>query len=770
MPKSKRSASHIQRRPSAALTDPRQIGLRAFYANRFGEAIQFWSKLAERDVEVRAALAEAHFRRALGSAPSDLALADLRRAVELAPDEPRYRYHLGRYLHRRDDRAAAIEQYTMVLKRDPSWTAAAQLLALATLEQDSRTDLARLPGFTPAVERFIAPAQALLRGTPVPDGDDRPVGSFWRGLGRVAAGDATARDDLDDSRQLPGPIPTALRRYYAGVAAARTGDSEAALALWQQVFDAGVFPARLRENLATLLLERLTALSGAGDVEGAAALALRWVALHGSSAFDELRLLALDRGAFAAAVAGDWTRATVLWEAARQVLAGSSNLGSPRPLLHNLALAYERQERWMEAAEAWRGMLRTRPRRKAGVEPPAEEPAFADEQWAWVRERIITCYKQAGRPDEAVAVFRQAIKEDPNDLDTRVQLADALLANEQERAAYNEIQRILKIDPEHIDALLRQAAFLDARHELAESEQLMRDLAARHPDRPDLLRQAAQLFLQHGRQYAEWGRTALAYQAFVEGEHYDPENFLFPLNPARMQLKQRPLDEIRELVERATALAGDQAEAYAKILETWVIADQIDEARTLLERIERDQKPEARLYLDLGLMIIMRVTPPPAPVGLFGFLDSAPPAPPPPADTPWTRLASELLDKAVAMRPDDLELRKEIASELMLPRADLARRYAEAAVRLVPNDPDTLMLLGVVQGLNDQVREAKATLQRVAQLARKQGNSKLAQDAQEMRRVVGTPMFRAGMQMSIMGAFDDDFDFEDLEDLEDFLE
>src|SRR5205085_2741400 len=146
----------------------------------------------------------------------------------------------------------------------------------------------------------------------------------------------------------------------------------------------------------------------------------------------------------------------------------------------------------------------------------------------------------------------------------------------------------------------------DARHELAESEQLMRDLAARHPDRPDLLRRAAQLFLQHGRQYAEWGRTALAYQAFVEGERYDPENFLFPLNQARMQLKQRPHDEIRQLVERATALAGDQVEAYVKILETWVIADRIDEARTLLERIERDLKPEARLYLDLGLMIIMR--------------------------------------------------------------------------------------------------------------------------------------------------------------------
>src|SRR6266545_7664462 len=60
MPKSRRSS--ILRQPTAALRDPLQIGLRAFHANRFGDAIVAWSPLAVRDAEVRAALAEAHFR------------------------------------------------------------------------------------------------------------------------------------------------------------------------------------------------------------------------------------------------------------------------------------------------------------------------------------------------------------------------------------------------------------------------------------------------------------------------------------------------------------------------------------------------------------------------------------------------------------------------------------------------------------------------------------------------------------------------------------
>src|SRR4029077_7728931 len=92
------------------------------------------------------------------------ALDDLRRAVELAPDQPRYRFHLGRYLHRSGELAAASATYRAVVERDSSWAGAAKLLALVALEQNPRAELSKLPGFSPAVEHLLAPAQALLRG------------------------------------------------------------------------------------------------------------------------------------------------------------------------------------------------------------------------------------------------------------------------------------------------------------------------------------------------------------------------------------------------------------------------------------------------------------------------------------------------------------------------------------------------------------------------------------------------------------------------------
>lgn len=643
---------------------------------------------------------------------------------------------------------------------------AAQLLAAAALEQNPRAELAQLPGYTPAIGQALAPAQALLRAIAPPPGDDSALARFWHGLGQLAAGQAGARDTLADPRPLAGPILKGLRRYYQGLAAAVAGDADAAIELWQQGLDVGQAPAHLRENLAVLVFQKLASLERAGDLAGAAALALRSASLPSSAAFDELRLLTLDRDARAAAEAGDWARAAELWEAARQVLAASAKLGSPRPLLHNLALAYERQERWEDAAEAWRAMLRTRPRQKAKAAEPGQ---LSEQQWSLARARIIECYKHAGRPDLAVAVFRQAIKEAPNDLELRLQLADALLANQQQRAAANEIDRILAIDAKHADALLRRAALYDADGYLAMSEAVLRELVADHPERDDLRRAAALLFLDHGRRQASWENFNAALEAFAEGERYDPTNYLFPLNQARMLLARRSASEIGPLIERATELVGDNVEAFENILETWAMADQIDAARALLARMERTLQLDGSDYASLGITVLLRVNPPPEPLGLFGMFGVAREQPKPAQATAWTELATELIEQGVALEPANFELVGGIANDLMLARPDLALRYAEAAARLAPELPEAQIVLGIAQGMNHQVRPAKATLQRAAQLAAKQGKHSLAAQARQMRSSVGTPYFRASIAMSMSeldpGGFDDEIDLDDLGDI-----
>ncbi|MEI7644241.1 MAG: tetratricopeptide repeat protein [Chloroflexales bacterium] len=723
MPQPKRAGRKC---PPAGLS-PREFGLRDFQAGRLDAAITAWQPFAA-DPAVARAIAEALFRRALGAHAAD-PIADLRRAAALAPADPRFPFHLGRMLHRAGDLAAAADYYREVLSREPENTAVAKLLVLLTLEQQPAFDLSDLPGLRPALRAWAAPALAVLRGQPVP-ADESALGTLWRGLGQLAAGNPNARTILSDERTLPVPTLEPLRRYFRALTSALAGDTDTALKIWQRIYDAGDRPPGLEERLAVLLLERLTALVDAGEDAAAGELARRRVLIGGGAAFDELRLLALDRAARAAATAGMWPQASVLWDAAREILGRAQGLGSPRPILHNLALAYERQERWEDAANCWRALLRTRARRRS---PDAQD----EQRWAWARTRIISCYRNAGRPDEAVAVFRQAIKLDPEDLELRIQFADALFANDQERAALNEIKRILEIDPYYPDAVLRHVAKLSDRWQYAEAERLVHELVAHYPDRADLRPFVADVFMQHGRQHSQLGDYQAAYQAFIEGERYNPNDPHFPLNQARMSFALRLPVDTGALIERALTGDGTRVETWVLSIETWMFAQKFDEARALIARFERERTPSADDYVYLGIQLMTTAIPPPS---LDVLALQAPP--PKPVDTPWIHLAMEMLDHAVAQQPDDPDILKRIADFLLLPRPDLAHRFAERIVQLAPDNAEALILFGSVLGLSGHAAEAKTTFQRAAKLAQQMGRPDLYARAQDLRRVVGTSMLR----------------------------
>lgn len=760
MPKRKLS-SHKTRGTQQRPPDQRRDGLSAFKAGRFDQAIAAWTDLAPGDPKVAAALAEAHARRARSRIARADELADLRRALTLAPEELGYEYQLGLALHRAGDLAAAVESYRSVLAHDPGCHGAVTALALARLEQDPRAELASLPESTPEVRAALAPVQALLRGDAPTAEDSTPLASLWRGLALIRAGDDAARAALSDDRSLPTARATAIRRYYSGVAAARDGDVPAALEEWERVYhdeSRRKMPQHqswLLDNLATALAQRLSAQLETGDLDAAAATARLVLDLPlGNTALKSTLVQTLDRSARADTTGGDWARAASLWEDARKVVGASTGLGSPRPLLHNLALAHEAQERWTEAAEVWRAMLRTRPRAGAPAGRTADGPTAT--QWDWVRKRVIECYKRAGQPGEAVAVYRQVIKADPDDMEARLQLADSLVANEQEQAALNELRRAVQIDPHHVEAKLRLANVYSTRGEWYAAEHTLRAVIEQEPTREDVRRQLARLLLERGQRYHDRGLVDAAAAAFAEGKQLVPDDYQFPLNLARIEIERRKLKRARELLDHALKIGADQPDAYLETIDCWAVAGKLDEARAVLARAEEALTPTPRFYVDLGALLFERRSSP-------TLLSSLAPTPPEPDDSPWSQLATEMLDRAVSLRPDDGHIHFEIAGELLPAREDLALRYAETGARLLPDDLHGLTLLGLLQGLNEHKRDAKQTLQRAARLARQQGNAALVQKIESLRRQVDSPFFRFALQMGpILGDLDpNELDFDD---------
>lgn len=744
--------------PKQTSLDARQLGLRAFHQGRFDEAISEWSALAAHDPAVGAAQAEAHFRRALKAA-GESSLADLRQAVALVPGEPRYQYHLGMKLHRTGELPEAIAHYQTTVKQNGP-RGAALLLALAQLELNPQVDLATLES-APDIRATLAPMQALLRGT-TPDtsaaglaaqvqrttasgaSEAEALLQLWRGLGQIAANDAAAAETLADPRSLANPTLTAQRRSYLGVARARTGDLVDALGLWQKTYASGGRTAALPGNLAAALQARLGALLDAGDNAGAAALAYETRDLPiNNAALNELRIQALDDAAHAAANSGDWARAVQVWESARALVGTAAGLGSPRPLWHNLGLAYEAQEQWLPAAEAWRGMLRTAPRRGSS------DATMSAEQWAWVRARVIECYKRAGRPDEAVAVFRQMIKAEPDNLELRLQLADALAANDQEQAAANEIQRILKIDPTYAEAQIRQAELLEARGYTEEAERTLRAAVQQHPEHEDLRRHFSKLLIDHAGRLIGRGMDKAAEPLLREGMALDPENGQLPLHLARASFNLGRDDEARKLLERTLELAGARLNVYLEVFLCWVIEKNMAEVRALISRIDQ-LAPQNEFYAQLGTLTILETSsPPPTPFSLFG---KQPPKPQPPVDNEWTALGQELIARAISQDPENVHLHSLIAAALMKSRADLALPFIDAAARLAPEDTNVLITRSIVLALNDQKREAKEQLRKIGVLARKSGNRALVTRVDAMRREIDSPFFRLALQM---GPLDD---------------
>lgn len=764
----------------------KQQGLKAFRAGRMTEAIQLWEGLGRTEPGVAPALAEAYFRRALAyKAEPQQQLADLRQAIALAPDEPRYQYHQALALHRRGDLSAALAAYRSALAHDPKRPGAVFAAALAAVEEDASVDLDTLPGLSEQERTVLETVAALLQGatsvareahpsswlTRLLAGFGRPTDhatAVWKGLALLNAGDVNgAREALTAAGARAPRSLEAVRHYYAGVAAARASDLEVARSEWEAARAGGMDTSWLRDNLRVLYTEQAVSQARDSDWSTAAKSALAGLEVApGNAALTEIAVTGLDQEAHAAASAGNWKTAADRWSQARELISAATGVGSPRPILQNLALAYERLEQWQMAAETWRAMLRTRPRRKSAKED--EAGALSDAQWAWVRKRVIQAYQKADNPGEAVAVFRQAIKADPGDMDARLQLVEALVANEQENAAQNELIRILERDPSHVEARLRLAElYMEGATWYAAQGQLIHVLEQKPTD-PALRQRLVHDLIEVGEGYHERLLLDLAHNIFEQALTLAPDDYTIQIALARVALDERrqgillrgaTVDVERyhatahAHLDRALALAPDQPDAYLQVFQCWVIEREMASARDVLALALASVQPTPTFFISLGLICLI-ATVPPLPLSFPGL----PPSAPLEAPAEWRDLAVELFERAIALQPDDSHTYRRIVDSLLRRQPSVALPYAERLVRLTPDDPEAFLALGILQGVLEQVAGAKETLRHALQLARRQRNPELEQTIQTVRQDVGNPMFPLMFRLGPLDLPEDELD------------
>jgi tetratricopeptide (TPR) repeat protein len=373
------------------------------------------------------------------------------------------------------------------------------------------------------------------------------------------------------------------------------------------------------------------------------------------------------------------------------------------------------------------------------------------EKRTWLRRRALECYRKAGQLDGAIAQYRAAIKTNPDDFDLRLELADALLANDQVIAGRNELRRILARDPGHQEARAKLAEFHQTRGETWEAERLWREAVDADPDFEPAKRGLAELLRQRGHGEFQAGYHARARDTYAAALKLTPTDvdLLASIGYAELLLNN-------ETAARAyfeDALAQGTPDAYTHVFDRWTWKGNPNEARQIVARAEAAPVAMPHFYVNAAGTAFRAAQPPALDPFAVG-----PKKKTPSADS-WEDLGQTLVAKAMSAAADRADVYQHIVGEVGLVRPELALPAAEKLVTLSPDDPAVLVGLALMQGMTDRRREARDTLRKAAQLARKRNDSQLIAEIENMRRALDDPLFGTlSRLLPMMG----DLDFEDM--------
>lgn len=582
------------RLPAAGLV---QRGHQAFQHANYEAAIKDWeqaqARLSDKST-LSPSLAEAYFRRAVSAAPPNL--RDLQQAAKLQPDDQVYRYHLALTHHRNGNLAQAEPIYRQLLAASPPYKrAAAPLAQLLIAQKKVVTKDPVWPQLSQDEQTQLAAADALIKqkaASTLHHLSETKLHPLWRGLIALTLHDnATAHKNLQplasNSSDLH-PLPRSVARYYLGVIAMEAGQTEPALAHWQAAQSQEMNSPRLRQNLLALAYEQALKMQQAGHPQKAAELLEQ---IHAGTAYKALSAfqhqLNLELG-YTAAQKDNWQQALAYWQKAEQ--AGDDS----RKLLFNLALAYQKQEQYWEAAESWRSLLRRRPRKKDHPD------ALTDHQVARIWQNIAENYSKAGEYEESVKTYKNAVKWAPDNLDLRLKLVEAYQNEGRWQAAENELNRILDKDPNNIRALTLLAESYSEDYFPQRARRIWLRILELEPKNPVARQQLAHSYVEQGYNMLRWGQYQTAITILTEGLDHVPDNqnLLVALGGAYADWGK--LEQARQYMAQARERNPNDLQTLYTIFTIWLYNKSVPDLQETFEHIKAVSAPiPGSFFMDL---------------------------------------------------------------------------------------------------------------------------------------------------------------------------
>lgn len=470
--KKKTKAKHAQQnanKPSTRLAQAIELLKQGHIADADLLAQNVLNRVNDGDLHTRAqqVLAEAAFRQTAAASDMKERLRFLNRALEQAPNDSRLHHHRGLTLLRLGESANAQKEFDWLIANDVSrhnekGSKIEFMKQALHLAQDQPTDESNLAAdeaqLLKVVQKFVnnAPKEEILplvkSSTHIP----KQHAELWMALLDMRDKPKTASQKTRDRLATAASL-SPLASYYLGVAALRKKEVQPALDAWKAAANSGFQQPWFEENRSKLLRECASEMAKADRWHEIIELTEDQINSDGDKVLVETVAAAHFHVGYDAVQRNNWPLALSHWQLA-------SELKQSRQLAQNLAIAYEKQEDWPEAAQTWREMVRRRPRKESHPD------YLSDSQVAVIWTRAGACYHRAELEtdgnyfplyEEKLTCYKNAVKYDPQNLDLRMQLVLAYLEEERNEAAENELERVLEIDPDNVPALLRLGILYD---------------------------------------------------------------------------------------------------------------------------------------------------------------------------------------------------------------------------------------------------------------------------------------------------------------------
>jgi tetratricopeptide (TPR) repeat protein len=343
------------------------------------------------------------------------------------------------------------------------------------------------------------------------------------------------------------------------------------------------------QNLGLLLREEVVALAERGEWREVVRKAQRHPAPD-DAVWLEVVALAYFHLGHQEAQTGNWRGAAGHWRLSNQYK-------SNRYIAQNLALAEEALENWDAAAEAWREMIRRRPRK-------ADHPDYLDDrQVTAIWEHVADCYTQAEMEAEAVTCLQSALKYSPDNLDIRLKLADIYMDEGRLDAAINEVRRILERDENHLPALTRLATLYQGSWQY-DSRPIWRRILAIEPNHVEARQGLTEEYLEKSEWSLQSNNSKRAIQLLEEGLKDIPGSPPLLLALGRVYSHIDKPKKAREYLLQAYQAAPQVVATVGMVVHELLHVDAGDMVESLLPQIRQIPGLQPPFWVDQGEQVL----------------------------------------------------------------------------------------------------------------------------------------------------------------------